>query len=118
MSALDQSQRTSASRGWRAGGVLAALALVVALAVAAVLSGFASSSPDGLESVAERQGFADRAQESEAIGPFGGYASDGDDSRLGTGVAGIAGTVTVLVIMGGAAWMVRRRGAPTEDQTV
>ena len=109
MSTIERAQDTSTHRGWRTGGVVAALALVVALAIAAVVSGFASSSPDGLESVAESQGFAERAQESEAIGPFDGYATAGDDSRVGTGLAGVAGTVAVLVVMGGAAWVVRRR---------
>ena len=101
--------------GVRRGGILAAAALVVVLAIAGIVSGFASGSPDGLERVAEDQGFADAGRDGEAIGPLDGYAVNGDDSRLGTGVAGVAGSVIVLLLAGGLAYGVRRRGASADD---
>ncbi|QWC85926.1 PDGLE domain-containing protein [Nocardioidaceae bacterium] len=110
---------SGAGRRGPSGKVLAAVALVVVLAVAGVLSGFASGSPDGLERVAEDRGFAEQGRESEAIGPFDGYAVSGDDSRVGTGTAGIVGSLAVLGIAGGAFWLLRRRSdqpssAPSE----
>ena len=88
---------------------LAIAALAVVLLVAGVLSGFASGSPDGMEKVAQEKGFSAQGRESAALGPFDGYAVAGDDSRLGTGAAGVAGAGMVLLIAGGAAWAIRRR---------
>ena len=90
--------------------------LLVALLIAGVGSYYASTHPDGLESVAEKTGFSDQAKESATSdGPFAGYSTRGiDDARLSGGVAGVVGSLLVLVLAGGLAWTVRRRG-PVED---
>jgi len=64
----------------------------VALLVAAFLSPFASSSPDGLERVAADQGFAETAQHGiiEEHSPLAGYEF-GREGGLATAVAGVAG---------------------------
>jgi cobalt/nickel transport protein len=85
--------------------------LLVALVMAGVGSYYASAHPDGLEYVAERTGFLDTAEDSPAAdGPLADYATEGvDDTRLSGGLAGVAGALAVLLVMGGLAWLVRRR---------
>jgi len=74
---------------------LVVLAVAVAIGLAAAVSPFASSSPDGLQRVAEEHGFAHRERTREA--PITGYAFPGiHDERLAKGVAGFAGTIVVL----------------------
>lgn len=86
--------------------------LAVVLLLAGVLSGYASAAPDGLERVAEQMGFADTARGSAtADGPLAGYRTRGiDDARLSGGLAGVVGALAVLVLAGGLAFVVRRRG--------
>lgn len=92
--------------------------LLVALLLAGVGSYYASSNPDGLEYVAERTGFLDSAEESPvAESPFADYQTSGvDDARLSGGLAGVVGSLVVLLLMGGIAWLVRRRGRTPEHQ--
>lgn len=92
--------------------------LAVALLLAGVASFYASSHPDGLERVAEQAGFLDTAEESpEADAPFADYATDGvDNARLSGGLAGVVGALTVLVVAGGLAFMVRRRSRSVDRQ--
>ena len=87
--------------------------LLVALLLAGGVSFYASSHPDGLEYVAGRTGFLDSAEDHAADdGPFAGYATKGvDDARLSGGVAGVVGTLVVLVLAGGIGFAVRRRGS-------
>lgn len=89
--------------------------LVVALLLAGVASFYASSHPDGLEHVAEQTGFLDSAEDSPVAGsPFADYTTEGvEDERLSVGVAGVLGTLLVLVLAGGLALLLRRRG-PTD----
>lgn len=89
-----------------------AVGVVAALLVAGVVSHFASSSPDGLEYVAERVGFADSARDSAAAGsPLADYQVRGvENDALSGGLAGVAGALVVLVLAGGLALAVRRRG--------
>ena len=91
---------------------LFAVAMLVILVVAGVASHYASSHPDGLEFVAGKTGFLDSAEEPKtADSPFADYSTKGvDDERLGGGIAGVAGVLMVLVLMGGIAYAVRRRG--------
>lgn len=86
--------------------------LVVVLLLAGALSFYASARPDGLERVAEQAGFADTARDSAAAdGPLADYQTRGvDDPRLSGGLAGVAGAIVVLVLAGGLAFVVRRRG--------
>ena len=85
--------------------------LLVALAVAGIGSYYASSSPDGLERSAEREGFLDTAEDSATAGsPLADYAVSGvDDGRLSGGLAGVIGVAVTLVLAGGVTLLVRRR---------
>jgi cobalt/nickel transport protein len=86
--------------------------LVVALLIAGIGSFYASSHPDGLEYVAGQTGFLDSADEPKtADSPFADYGTAGvDDARVGGGLAGVVGVLTVLLLMSGVAYAVRRRG--------
>lgn len=95
--------------------------LVVTLLIAGVGSYYASGHADGLEHVAAQLGFGDRADRSPtADGPFAGYATEGvGDGRLGGGLAGVAGSVLVLLIGFGLFRVLRRRddaGEPGESE--
>lgn len=85
--------------------------LLVALLVAGVVSFYASSSPDGLERVAEDQGFIGQAEEHPAReSPLADYAARGvDDERAAGGLAGVAGTIVVLGLGSGLFLVLRRR---------
>jgi hypothetical protein len=87
--------------------------VVVAFVIAGLVSYYASGHPDGLEYVAGEKGFAGTAQEHAAAdSPMADYTTKGvDDPRLSGAVAGITGTVLVLVVAGGVAYLVRRRPA-------
>lgn len=72
--------------------------LVVALFVGGVLSIAASSLPDGLESVAEQQGFF--ARETVLFpGVIPDYAMSGFHHSLATPFSGIAGVLMVFLIL-------------------
>jgi len=100
-------------RGLQGGGapVPALGALFVALAIAAFLAPFASGLPDGLESAAERLGFAEAAR---ALWPAPApdyalpWAALG---RVGTALAGVLGTVAVAAL----AWALSRGLAPPPE---
>ena len=85
--------------------------LAVALLMAAVVSFYASGSPDGLEHVARRTGFIHTAEESASAGsPLAGYATRGVSSgRLSGGLAGVAGVAAVGALTVGLTWLLRRR---------
>ena len=74
--------------------------MVGSVALAGIASYYASSSPDGLESVAQQQGFADSAQDSASSdSPLADYGVESvSDERLSVGLAGVIGVgVTALV---------------------
>ena len=73
--------------------------LLVTIGLALVVSGFASSQPDGLEKVAEDKGFLETAKDHLfADGPLADYAVKGvDNQRLSAGLSGLIG---VLVTFG------------------
>ena len=73
--------------------------LLVAIGLALVVSGFASSSPDGLDKVATDKGFLETARDHRfANGPLADYAVKGvDNERLSTGLSGLIG---VLITFG------------------
>ncbi|HNM97911.1 MAG TPA: PDGLE domain-containing protein [Marmoricola sp.] len=83
--------------------------LVVTLVIAALISGYASTHPDGLEYVAERLGFAHTAKRSS--GPMSGYEVPGREGRLSGGAAGLIGALVTLALAGGLTWVLRRRGS-------
>lgn len=66
--------------------------LIVALGLAFFVSPHASGSPDGLNKVAIDQGF-DTTQKGHALddSPLAGYAVEGVDGGISTGLAGIIG---------------------------
>lgn len=86
------------------------IALIVCL-LAAVISPLASSSPDGLEKVAENKGFIDRAQDS----PFqiiADYVFPGiENEAVATILAGIIGTLVLFGIACGLAWLIKSKRA-------
>ena len=99
----------------RSGFLLAGL--LVALLLAGVVSGFASSSPDGLEKVAQDQGFAETAEEHALSGsPVADYAVAGvEEERLSTGLAGVLGVGVTFAFGLGLFALVRRRAAEPGD---
>jgi hypothetical protein len=85
-----------------------AVGLTLAVAVA-LFSPLASPHPDGLERVAEDEGFVERARDApyEIIPDYilPGVGSEG----LATIFAGIVGTLVVFGLTYGMAWVLRRR---------
>ncbi len=88
---------------------------VISVVVAAVLSGWASTSPDGLEHVAQSLGFADTARQSATSGsPLADYSAPLGTGRLSGGLAGLLGVAVVALVMAGLlAWL--RRPARDEE---
>jgi cobalt/nickel transport protein len=72
--------------------------LLAALILAFFISPFASSSPDGLEKVAEDKGFLEKGEVAPAVtSPMPDYAWPGvNRESLATGLAGIFGTLLVF----------------------
>lgn len=99
--------------------VFVAAGLVVAIALAAGVSHWASSEPDGLEKVAADHGLdADEAPSAVADGPLADYQVRGlDDPTLATGVAGVIGVAVTFAFAGGLVLLARRRG-PAPEGTV
>ena len=97
--------------------------LVVALLIAGGLSYFASSAPDGLDTVALHGCQAVQTAGGEQLkgeciaqnatdhptsgGPLAGYSIFGGDGTVGA--AGIIGVVVTLLVAGGLFWLLRRR---------
>ncbi|SDM51906.1 energy-coupling factor ABC transporter permease [Nonomuraea jiangxiensis] len=79
----------------------------VTLVLAGLVSFFASSSPDGLEAVAENKGFLGQASDHH----FGAWAlaDYGEVGGIPVGVAGIIGVGLVLLIAGAVAYAARGR---------
>jgi cobalt/nickel transport protein len=104
---------------------------LVALIVAGVLSYFADSDPDGLDSATLKgcevvetdrgeqltgECIAQRAGDHHlADSPLADYAVDGDDRF--TGVAGVLGVLATAVIAGGLFWLLRRRPQKSEKNS-
>ncbi len=103
--------------------ILAGLAFSVALAM--IVSPWASSSPDGLEKVAEDEGFIDTALEEPAWNdaPIPDYAVPGltgedetgeeEPIRLATSLAGLIGTAGIFLLAWGLALVLKKK--PEEE---
>jgi cobalt/nickel transport system permease protein len=96
--------------------VFIGIGLVVAFALAFIVSPYASSEPDGLEKVAAEKG-VDSNAEAHALedGPLADYNVEAvDDARLSTGVAGIIGVTVTFALGYGVVLLVRtaRRREP------
>jgi cobalt/nickel transport protein len=98
--------------------------LLVALLLAGVVSNFASSSPDGLDSASTRgctvdaageitggTCMAQNAKENETSdSPFADYGIRGiGNSYVSTGLAGVAGVLLTFAVGAGFFWLVRKR---------
>jgi hypothetical protein len=95
---------------WWLAGLLLALAL-------ALLSPLASPHPDGLERVAEDQGFIDRAQ-NPPFQVIADYLFPGvENEAVATVLAGLTGTLILFALGSGLALLLRRRAhEPTVDR--
>jgi PDGLE domain len=92
--------------------IFVALALAVAVGPATAVSPFASSSPDGLEKVAEKKDFLHdgRLHSVQNDSPIPDYAFPGiDNARVATGVAGFVGVLAVFALGYALAFVLRRR---------
>ncbi|WFB07738.1 energy-coupling factor ABC transporter permease [Streptomyces sp. LX-29] len=91
-------------RVWLAG-------VAAALLCAGVVSFYASSSPDGLEKVAQDHGIDAKTEEHAAKdSPLADYGvEDVSDARLSGGLAGVIGVGTTLAVGSGVFIVVRRR---------
>ena len=91
------------------------IGLGVALLLALFLSPFASSSPDGLEKVAERKGFAEGGEGRSLWehAPFKDYILPGiENEKLSTGIAGVIGTLAIFFIAIGLGKLIRKSPNP------
>lgn len=88
-----------------------AIGLAASLAVAGVVSLFASASPDGLEFVGESVGFAGSAQDSAVAGsPLADYGLSFVSNPLVSGaLAGVVGVLVTIALGMGLALLARRR---------
>lgn len=85
--------------------------LITAIFLAAVISLFASSWPDGLEKVAEDKGFLEKgAVEPVFNAPLPDYLWPNlKDEKLATSLAGISGTLLVFGMSYGLAALIKRK---------
>jgi hypothetical protein len=90
--------------------------LLVSLVLAGLLSWYASSSPDGLERVAQDHGLSQTTGEHAAAdSPLADYGTRGvDDERLSGGLAGVIGVAATGAVMGGLVLLLRRRSGRRE----
>jgi hypothetical protein len=93
-------------------------AVLVALLLAGAVSYYASSSPDGLNKVAQDQGFSAQERESAASeSPLADYSTEQvENDRLSGAVAGVVGVGVVLVLAGGLAMVLRRRSDSSQAE--
>ncbi|MGB2567542.1 PDGLE domain-containing protein [Micromonospora citrea] len=108
-----------------------AVGLLVALLLAGVVSNYASSHPDGLDSsllegcTVDSEGEitggscpAQQEQEHEVGGPLADYGVAGiDNGFLSTGLSGVLGVLLTFAIGGGVFWLLRRRGPAGSDES-
>lgn len=97
--------------------VLIIVGLAVSLLLGGVVSYWASSHPDGLEWVAEEEGFLDTATENETqkdLAPIPDYEAPGvEGGFLKVSLAGVIGTLVCFGVAFGIGWLIKRRKQPT-----
>ncbi|MFM7501172.1 MAG: PDGLE domain-containing protein [Actinomycetota bacterium] len=88
-----------------------AIFFLAALFLAGAISYYASSSPDGLEKVAEDEGFLESAKDSAlSNSPLADYGLAGlDNERLSVGIAGVVGVVVTAIIALALFTLVKKR---------
>lgn len=75
------------------------ISLAIAIILAVFISPFASNSPDGLEKVAEDNGFLHTAKSIWRYSPFSDYSVAGIENKyISTALTGIIGVIIVFVI--------------------
>lgn len=84
---------------------------IVSLFLAAFLSFYASSHPDGLEKVGESIGFIETAKDSAvADSPLADYGVEGvEDARISGALAGIIGLAVTAAVSYGVFALVKRK---------
>lgn len=94
-----------------------AVGLAVTIVVAVGLSQLASAEPDGLEYVAQEEGFVDSAEDHAfADAPLADYGANlGGSDRANTAVAGAVGVLLTLAVGWGLFWTIRRRPGDGES---
>lgn len=99
--------------------VIVLAGLLASAVMAGVFAYYASPHPDGLEYVAERQGFAGAAEDSAVAGsPLADYGVTGvEDERLSVGLAGLLGIAVTAAVGFGLFLLLRagRRNRPSTD---
>ena len=89
------------------------LALLASVLLVIFIAPFASSSPDGLEKVAQDKGFLEKAQEQKAtwkLSPISDYAVGGiKNESLATALAGLIGTLLTFGVGLGLAKVISRK---------
>ena len=97
--------------------VVVVTGLLLALLLAGVASYYAAGAPDGLNRVAQDQGFAGTEEKRNDATPFAGYETEGvDRDRLSGGLAGVVGSLVVLVVAGGLVQVLRTRRRDAAEQ--
>ncbi len=86
---------------------------IASLFLAAIVSFYASSNPDGLEKVASDIGFIETAKDhSNSDGILADYGVKGvENSRLSTGAAGVIGVIATGAISTGIFAIIRRKSS-------
>ena len=103
--------------------IFTAAGLAITVALVLFVAPWASSSPDGLEKVAEDKGFSGKAEETDPAwegSPAPDYTVPGvEDSHpaLATALAGLAGTVAIFLIAWGLALVLKKRDGGTGEDT-
>ena len=94
--------------------IIAGFAL--SLLLAGVVSNYASSSPDGLEKVAEDIGFLENAKEhTNSDGLLADYGVKGvENERLSTGAAGVIGVLATAGVSSGLFLILRRNNGASK----
>ena len=89
---------------------------VLSLFLAGVVSNYASSSPDGLEKVAEDIGFLENAKEhTNSDGLLADYGVKGvENERLSTGAAGVMGVLATAGVSTGLFLVLRRKSGASK----
>ena len=111
-------EAAEAGRSNKGAWTLAAIGLTAALVLGVLVSPFASSSPDGLEKVAEDKGFIESAEGKETwtSSPLPDYTVPGVDAEgVSTGLAGLLGTAAMFAVGFGTIKLVALRRKEQEN---
>lgn len=102
----------------RAIAVVLIIGMVLSVGLAGIVSYYASTHPDGLEHVAEQEGFSESAQESATEdSPLAGYGVEGvSDERMSAGLAGVVGVGVTALLGFGLFLLLGARRRPTERE--